>query len=120
MKKAVICSYEVIDMMVKRKVEVVDAPDEDGVLDFLYSTIGCTSVDVAYLPNGVLAWVSDTGLIESGNVVCEYDGAPLAGTVVFSLSETAEEGNTQWFDDVDVIEKIIDVAEQSELKGIVR
>jgi hypothetical protein len=96
----------------------MDAPEQDEVLDFLYKEIGCNTVDVAYLPDGLLGWVDDEGLLKSGNVVCEYGGAPLAGTVILSMSETTDEGETKWLETVEDIESAIDMAEKSELKGV--
>ena len=123
MRKAVICKYELAPhgSVVHRDVKVVDAPNEKNVLEFLYEKIGCKTVDVAYLPNNILAWVNDEGMIEGGNVVCDYgNGAILAGTIVFSASETGHDGKTNWLDSVEAVNYAIDIAEKSELKGVTR
>ena len=118
MRKCVKVSYEIEGMNIGRRVEVLEAPTEKDVLNFLYREIGCDAVDIAYLPHGLLAWVGDTSLLEKGNVVCEYGEAPLAGTVIFSKSETTEDGDSKWLDSDELINKAIDMAEQSIFKGI--
>jgi hypothetical protein len=120
MKKAVKVSYEVRTMgMVSRKVEVIDAPTkEESVINWLYKQIGCKYVDVAYLPDNILAWVDDEGYYASNNVVADYAGAVLAGTVIFSKSETGYDGETTWLDSVEIIDKAIDMAENAKLVGV--
>ena len=122
--KCVKVSYEILETprgkRIKINTEVLEAPTQDGTLDFLYGHIECKTVTVAYLPNGVLAWVSDEGLLVSGNVVAKVGDCPLAGTIIFSLSETDEEGNTLWFDTVEKLDECLDMIGRLEVSGVTK
>ena len=122
--KAVKVSYEILDTprgkRIKINTEVLEAPTQDGTLDWLYKHIECRTVTVAYLPNGVLAWVSDEGLLVSGNVVAKIGDCPLAGSIIFSLSETDDEGNTLWFDTVEKLDGCLDMIGKLEISGVIR
>lgn len=124
MNKAIKISHAVVaGNRVIPNIQIIDAPQDDKNLEFLYKNIECDTFDVAYFKD-VDFWVDDNGLITSGKIVCEYTyddyTVPLAGNIV--VSKSADNlGRTVWFDvdkDMDLMMKVIDTLENAELKGM--
>ena len=119
MKKAIIGTW-IVDHVNKRAtqdIKIVDAPTKNN-LQFFYDQIGCKMIDVVSFEH-FDAYVNDEGLLESGNIVAEYNGIPLAGNLVITKGIDTQ-GNTVWFDEHDHKEMmaVTMVLERALLKGI--
>ena len=106
MKKGIRVEHELVaDVIVDQNISLVEA--EDGI-EWIYKALGCGTFDVAYTTIGgydVNVYCDDEGLYATGNLVADYNGAKLAGTVLIAKGVDAE-GETIWFTDEAEIEAI--------------
>ena len=109
-------------LALNRVVTFVEAPkDEKDNLDFFYKHIDCDTMDGVYF-DGYDFFVDDNGLLKSGNVVCEYNGVPLAGNIVVTAGCDSV-GKTLWFDSVRDAKRVLvikDLLETADFMGVVR
>jgi len=113
MKVAIVLTIKALKLgedklALNRDIVVIEAPtDEKENLDFFYKHIDCNIMDGVYF-DGFDVFCDDEGLFRTDNVVCEYNGAELAGNLVITAGCDSI-GKTLWFDDVRDAKKILEI-----------